>query len=142
MWAGAIDYNRTLRIDRQATQRLIESMEHAALRLATAEQARGEYLDGSSDHSPAALDRLVDACAESFRRIEQSLADRRPAPDLADVEGPIRDLESKVRTEGFAALSARELGLAAHFQSLARAIGDCRDSVNAIDWEACNRNRF
>lgn len=37
MWSSVIDYTRVPRCDRQATQALIDSIEHAALRLDAAE---------------------------------------------------------------------------------------------------------
>ncbi len=96
------------------------------------------------------LNRLYDACVESFQLIASSLADLKPVPALPDTGSLVREIESRGgdlrRTAGgdhdIEASALRVMGVAAHLHSLANAIHDCRDKANALNWEAWNRNYF
>jgi hypothetical protein len=150
MWSSAIDYTRVPGRDRQATQALIDSIEHTALRLDAAEHARRQPVGTMAESLREPLHRLYDACVESFQLIASSLADLKPAPALPDTGSLVREIESRGgnfrRTAGgdddIEASALRVMNVAAHLHSLADAIHDCRDKTNAIDWEAWNRNYF
>ncbi len=148
MWSSAIDYDRVRGNDRQTTQALIESIEHVALRLASAEHARRKSVDAVFEPLREPFDRLYHVCVESFQLIENSLADMKPVPDLPDTGSLIRDIESRgggirrsaAGDEDVHANALRVMSVTAHMHLLAKALHDCRDKVNALDWQAWNRN--
>jgi hypothetical protein len=148
MWSSAIDYTRVPGRDRQVTQALIDSIEHAALRLDAAEHARRQPVGAMAESLREPLHRLYDACVESFQLMANALANLKPAPALPDTGSLVREIESRGgdlrRTAGgnddIQASALRVMGVAAHLHSLADAIHDCRQRANAIDWEAWNRN--
>ena len=148
MWSSAIDFARVPGNDRRATQALIDSIEHAALRLDAAEHARRQPGGAMVESLRAPLHRLYDACVESFQLIASSLADLKPVPALPDTGSLVREIESSggdLRRaaggdEDIEASALRAMSVAAHLHSLSDAIHDCRDKTNAIDWEAWNRN--
>ena len=142
MWADAADCRAARPNDRQAIRSLMESIEHAALRLGAVERAWRAHIADVPQRLGVPLDSLYGTCVTSLQSIEQALGDKRTVPDLPDVSEPLRALQVAGREEGFTASTARALGLAAHLQSLANAIHVCRDRFNSIDWEAWNRNRF
>ena len=150
MWSSAIDYTRVPGRDRQATQALIESIEHTALRLDAAEHARRQPVGAMAESLREPLHRLYDVCVESFQLIASSLADLKPAPALPDTGSLVREIESRggvlrrtaAGDDDVQASALRVMNVTAHMHSLADAIHDCRDKTNAIDWEAWNRNYF
>ena len=135
MWSAAIDYDKVPDRDRQAAQALIESIEHAALRLDAVEHARRQPPGTLAESQREPLQRLYNACVESFLLIASSVGDQQPVPALPDTAGLVRDLES--RGENF-----RFMNESAQLGSLADAIRDCRDKANTLDWKAWNRNYF
>jgi hypothetical protein len=148
MWSSVIDFTRVPGNDRQATQAMIDSIEHAALRLDAAEHARRQPVGTMVESLQAPLRRLHDACVESFQLIANALAELKPAPPLPETGALVREIESRGgdlrRAAGgdddTEASVLRVMGVAANLHSLAGAIQDCRDRTNAIDWTAWNRN--
>jgi hypothetical protein len=150
MWSSAIDYTRVPGCDRQATQALIESIEHAALLLDAAEHARRQPVGAMAESLREPLNRLYDACVESFQLIANSLADLKMIPDLPDTRSLVREIESRgddlprsaTGDEDVRASVLRFMSVTAHLGLLADTIHDCRDKVNALDWKAWNSNYF
>jgi hypothetical protein len=150
MWSSAIDYKRLPRNERQKTQALIDSIEYVALRLDSAEHARRQPGDAISEPLREPLHRLYSACVESFQLIATSLADLKPVPDLPDTASLVGDISSTggdIRRSAAAdddtdASALRPMIITAHLHALAAALHDCRDKVNALDWESLNRNYF
>ena len=150
MWSSAINYKRMPGNDRRKTQALIESIEHLALRLDSAEQVRLQSVEAVDEPLRKPLGRIHDACVESFQLIVSSLADLKPIPDLPDTRSLVRTIESRgddlhragAADEGVRASVLRFMSATAQLGSLAEKIHDCRDKANAIDWKAWNRNYF
>ena len=134
-WSAAIDYDRVPERDRKATQALVESIEHTALRLDAVEHARRQPMGTLTESQREPLQRLYNACIEAFLLIASSVGDQKPVPALPDTGSLVRDLES--RSEDFSLMNE-----SARLGSLADAIRDCRDKANSLDWEAWNRNYF
>jgi hypothetical protein len=134
--------------DRHKTQALIESIEHLALRLASAEHVRQQSFGASDEPLRKLLGRFHDACVESFKLIETSLADLKPIPDLPDTWSLVREIESRgddlrrsaAGDEAVRASVLHFMSATAQLGPLADTIHDCRDKTNALDWEAWNRN--
>jgi DNA repair ATPase RecN len=135
MWSSAVDYQRVPDRDLQATQALIESIEHAALRLDALEHARRHSAGALAESQRQSLQRLHDACAESFQMIANSIGDQNPVQALPAIGSLVDDLETKAE-------DVRLMNMTAHLDSLLDAIADCRDKANAFDWKAWNRNYF
>jgi hypothetical protein len=150
MWSSAIDYTRVPGCDRQATQALIDSIERAALFLDAAEYARRQPVGAMAESLQEPLNRLYDACVESFQLIANSLADFKPVPDLPDTRSLVREIESRgddlrrsaVGDEDVRASVLRFMSTTAHLGLLSERIHDCRDKVDALDWKEWNRNYF
>ncbi len=149
-WSSAINYNRVPGNDRHKTQALIESIEHLALRLSSAEHVRQQSIGTQDDPLRKLLARVHDAGVESFQMIADSLADLKPIPDLPDIRSLIREIEPRgddfrgpaADDEDARASVVRFMSATAHLGALADVIHDCRDKANALDWEAWNRNYF
>ena len=135
MWSSAVDYQRVPDRDLQATQALIESIEHAALRLDALEHVRRHSAGTLAESQRQTLQRLHDACIESFQMIANSIGDKKPVQALPATGSLVDDLESKAE-------DVRLMNITAHLGSLLDAIADCRDKANAFDWKAWNRNYF
>ena len=135
MWSSAVDYQRVPDRDLQATRALIESIEHAALRLDALEHARRHSAGTLAESQRQTLQRLHDACIESFQMIANSIGDQNPVQALPATGSLVHDLESKAE-------DVRLMNITAHLGSLQDAIADCRDKANAFDWKAWNRNYF
>jgi hypothetical protein len=90
MCLSEIDYTRLPGNDRQATQALIDSIEHAALLLDAAEHARRHPVGVMPEYLREPLNRLYDACVASFQLIANSLADLKTIPDLPDTRSLVR----------------------------------------------------
>ncbi len=149
-WSSAINYKRVPGNDRYKTQALIESIEHLALRLSSAEQVRQQSFGALDEPLRKLLGRFHDACVESFLLIANSLADLKPIPDLPDTRSLVREIESRgddlrrsaAGDEDVRASVLRFMSATAQLGPLADTIHDCRDKANALDWEAWNRNYF
>jgi hypothetical protein len=127
---------------------LIESIERVALRLYSAEHIRQQSLGALEEPLAKQLDRIYDACVESFQLIGHSLLDLTPIPVLPDTSSLVREFESRgdqirdsaVDDEEARASALHVLRVAAHVQLLAGELNDCRDKANALDWKAWNQN--
>jgi len=148
IWSSAINYERVPGNDRLKTQSLIESIEHLALRLPAAERDSQSSVEALDEPMRKLLGRFYDGCVESFQLIANSLAAQQPIPDLPDTSSLVREIESgaddlrrsAAGDEDARASALRFTSTAARLASLADAIQDCRDSANALDWKAWNRN--
>jgi hypothetical protein len=87
------------------------------------------------EHMLTGLGRIHDACIDSLQLISNSLTDLKPIPELPDTTNLISEVEAQND-------DLRQASAAAQLRSLLEAIHDCRDKVNALDWEAWNRNYF
>jgi hypothetical protein len=149
-WSSAINYMRVPGNDRYKTQALIESIEHLALRLSSAEHVRQQSFEALDEPLRKLLGRFHDACVESFLLITNSLADLKPIPDLPDTTSLVREIESRgddlrrsaAGDEDVRASVLRFMSATAQLGPLADTIHDCRDKANALDWEAWNRSYF
>jgi hypothetical protein len=149
-WSSAINYKRVPGNDRHKTQALIESIEHLALRLASAEQVRQQSFEALDEPLRKLLGRFHDACTESFLLIGNSLADLKLIPDLPDTRSLVREIEARgddlrrsaAGDEDVRAAVLRFISATAQLGPLADTIYDCRDKANALDWKAWNRNSF
>jgi hypothetical protein len=136
--------------DRHKTQALIESIEHLALRLSSAEHVRQQSFEALDEPLRKLLNRFHDACVESFLLIANSLADLKPIPDLPDTRSLVREIESRgddlrrstAGDDDVRASALHFMSATAQLGPLADTIHDCRDKANALDWEAWNRNYF
>ena len=135
MWSSAVDYQRVPDRDLQATRALIESIGRAALRLDALEHARRHCAGTLAGSERQTLQRLHDACIESFQMIASSVGDQNPVQALPATGSLVHDLESKAE-------DVRLMNMTAHLGSLLDAIAECRDKANAFDWKAWNRNYF
>ncbi len=149
MWSSAIDYTRVPGCDRQATQALIDSIGHAALRLDAAEHVRQQSGEALDEPLRKLLSRFYDSCVESFQLIASSLADLKRIPDLPDTRSLVREIESRGddlrrSATGDDILTSVQgvMRITAHMNLLADELNDCRDKANALDWEGWNRNYF
>ena len=149
-WSSAINYKKMQGNDCHKTEALIESIEHLALRLASAEHARQQSVVALDEPLRKLLGHLHDACVESFQLIANSLADLKPIPDLPDTRSLVRQIESRADDlrrlaagdEEIRASVLRFMSVTAHLGPLTETIHDCRDKANALDWKAWNRNYF
>jgi hypothetical protein len=150
MWSSAIDYTRVPGCDRQATQALIDSIEHTALRLDATEHARQQSVEALDEPLRKLLGRFYDACVESFQLIADSLADLKPIPDLPDTRSLVLEIESRGDDLRRSAADDNDIltsvqgvmSVTAHMNLLADELSNCRDKVNALDWQGWNRNYF
>ena len=150
MWSSAIDYTRVPGCDRQASQALIDSIEHTALRLDATEHARQQSVEALDEPLRKLLGRFNDACVESFQLIADSLADLKPIPDLPDTRSLVLEIESRgddlrrSATDDNDILTSVQgvMSVTAHMNLLADELSNCRDKVNALDWQRWNRNYF
>ena len=150
MWSSPIDYTRVPGNDRQATQALIDSIEHAALRLNAAEHVRQQSVEVLDEPLRKLLGRFYDACVESFQLIANSLADLKPIPDLPETRSLVREIESRGDDLRRSAAGDNDiltsvqgvLRVTAQMNLLADELNNCRDKVNALDWKGWNRNYF
>ena len=135
MWSSAVEYQRVPDRDLQATRTLVESIEYAALRLDAFEHARRHCAGTLAESQRRTLQRLYDACIESFQMIANSVGDQNPIQALPATGHLVGDLETKAE-------DVRLMNMTAHLGSLLDAIAECRDKANAFDWKAWNRNYF
>jgi uncharacterized membrane protein YccC len=150
MWSSAIDYTRVPGNNRQATQALIESIEHLALRLASAEQVRQQSVEALEEPLRKLLGRIYDACVESFQLIANSLADLKPIPDLPDTRSLVREIESRGDDLRRSAAGDNDIltsvqdvmSVIAYMNLIADELNNCHDKLNSLDWEGWNRNYF
>jgi hypothetical protein len=150
MWSSAIDYTRVPGCDRQATQALIESIEHAALRLDATDHVRQQSVEALDEPLRKLLGRFYDACVESFQLIADSLADLKPIPDLPDTRSLVLEIESRGDDLRRSAADDNDIltsvqgvmSVTSHMNLLADELSNCRDKVNALDWQGWNRNYF
>ena len=150
MWSSPIDYTRVPGNDRQATQALIDSIEHAALRLNAAEHVHQQSVEVLDEPLRKLLGRFYDACVESFQLIANSLADLKPIPDLPETRSLVREIESRGNDLRRSAAGDNDiltsvqgvLRVTAHMNLLADELNNCRDKVNALDWKRWHRNYF
>jgi hypothetical protein len=148
MWSSQINYERVPGNDRHKTQALIESIEQIALRLPAAERVGQPSAEALDEPLRKLFGRFYDVCAESFQLIVNSLAAQRPIPELPETGSLLREIESRgddLRRSAGGDQDARAsilrlMGTTARLGSLAGAIQDSRDKVNALDWAAWNRN--
>ena len=150
MWSSPIDYTRVPGNNRQATQALIDSIEHAALRLYATEHVRQQSAEVLDEPLRKLLTRFYDACVESFQLIANSLADLKPIPDLPETRSLVHEIES--RSNDLRRMAAGDndilvsvqsvLRVTGHMNLLAEELNNCRDKVNALDWKGWNRNYF
>jgi len=149
-WSSVINYERVPGNDPHKTQALIESIEHLALRLPATQRGGQSSVEALDEPLRNLLDRFYAACVESFQLIASSLAEQQPIPDLPDTRGLVREIESRVDDlrrsaagdDSVRASVLHSMSTTARLGSLADAIHDCRDKINALDWEAWNRNYF
>ncbi len=149
-WSSAIDYKRVPGNDRHKVQALVESIEHLALRLSSAEHAHQQAFETLDGALLKLLGRFRDACVESFLLIANALADMKPIPDLPETRSLVREIESlgddlrrsAAGDEDTRASVLRLMSATAQLGPLADTIHDCRDKANALDWKAWNRNYF
>ena len=150
MWSALIDYKRVAGPDRQKTQALVESIQHVAVYLASAGQPRRGPIDAIVEPLRDQLYRLHHVCADSFQLLASAITDLKPVPELADTARLIRDIESKgdeicrlaAGDDDAHALARSLMSATARLHALADVLHDCRDKVNALDWEAWNRSHF
>jgi uncharacterized protein Yka (UPF0111/DUF47 family) len=150
MWSSAIDYTRVPGCDRQATQALIDSIEHAALRLDATEHARQQSVEALDEPLRKLLGRFYDSCVESFQLIASSLADLKRIPDLPDTRSLVREIEDQSDDLRRSAAGDNDIltsvqgvmRVTAHMNLLSDELNHCRDKVNALDWKGWNRNYF
>ena len=96
------------------------------------------------------LGRFYDSCAESFHLIASSLADLKPIPNLPDTRSLVCEIESRGDDLRRSATGDNDIftsvqgvmRITAHMNLLADELNNCRDKVNALDWEGWNRNYF
>jgi hypothetical protein len=149
-WSSAINYKRVPGNDRHKTQALIESIEHLALRLPAAERVGQPSVEALDQPMRKLLGRFYDACVESFQLITNSLAALKPIPDLPDTRSLVREIESRGDDLRRAAAGDNDIltsvqgamRVTAHMNLLADELSNCRDKVNALDWQGWNRNYF
>ncbi|MGB3096553.1 MAG: FUSC family protein [Candidatus Deferrimicrobiaceae bacterium] len=149
-WSSAINYKRVPGNDRHKTQALIESIEHLALRLASAEHVRQRSDEALEEPLRKLLGRFYDTCVESVQLIANSLADLKPIPDLPDTRSLVREIESRGDDLRRSAAGDNDIltsinsvmSVTAHMNLLADELNNCRDKVNALDWKGWNRNYF
>ena len=101
----------------------------------THEHARRHSAGTLAESQRQTLQRLHDACIESFQIIANSVGDQNPVQALPANGSLVHDLETKAE-------DVRLMNITAHLGSLLDAIADCRDKANAFDWKAWNRNYF
>jgi uncharacterized membrane protein YccC len=150
MWSSQIDYTRVPGNDRQATQALIDSIQHTALRLNAAEYVRQQSVEVLDEPLRKLLGHFYDACVESFQLIANSLADLKPIPDLPETRSLVREIETRVDDLRRSAAGANDiltsvqgvLRVTAHMNLLADELNNCRDKVNALDWKGWHQNYF
>ena len=150
MWSSQINYTRVPGNDRQATQALISSIEHAALRLNATEHVRQQSVEVLDEPLRKLFDRFYGACVESFQLITNGLADLKPIPDLPETRNLVREIESRSNDLRRSADGDNEilrpvqcvLRVTAHMNLLSDELNNCRDKANALNWQAWNRNYF
>ena len=151
LWSSQIDHRRLPKNDVRKTMNLIASIERTMLGLACLEDARRDCVDGDLEHLRGALERLEGACADSFRSIAGALKKLAPVPDIPDTGSLMADLQSKMGVElrdetagddQIQASPLRVMRIATHLYALTDSLRDCREAVNALDWEAWSRNYF
>lgn len=150
MWSSAINYKLVPGNDRQRTLALIESIQYLVLRRDSVVQVRQQSLDLPDEPLCELLERIDETCIDSFLLISATLAEQRPVPDLSAIQSMIREVECReaelrqtvARDEDMHTSMFRFMSAAFEMRSLAGAIQDCRNKVNALDWVAWNRSYF
>jgi uncharacterized membrane protein YccC len=150
IWSSQINYTRVPGNDRQATQALIGSIEHTALRLNAVEYVHQQSVEVHDGPLRKLIGRVYEACVESLQLIGNSFTDMKPIPELPEIRGLVCEIESRgndlCRSAGGdndILTSVQDvLRITAHMNMLAEELNNCRDKVNALDWKGWNRNYF
>ncbi|MHC4689835.1 MAG: FUSC family protein [Planctomycetota bacterium] len=150
IWSSQINYTRVPGNNRQATQALIGSIEHTALRLNAVEYVHQQSVEVLDEPLRKLIGRVYEACFESFQLIANSLTDLKPIPDLPQTQNLVREIESRGNDLSRSAGGDNDiltsvqdaLRITAHMNMLADELNNCRDKVNALDWNSWNRNYF